>query len=372
MHGEVETASRLPENEVSLVARYAAAALAVVAGLEWLLGRTVSRLAASPTLEGAPRDVIESVGRVGLYLISPTAILALTVLLLLVIQAGAEAIRKRDASRLAVSLFLAIFGLVGLVHTYYPTLLWLNVTINLLAFIAVWWVAVVSVVRKERSTSMCVGVVLVALAYSGWLYYVVQQDLTDVGAPLLGAPLLFLNLGEIAAVCAPAAFFWAIALPHGQWRHPARWVLPTILVLVFSAGNVADAVLNQGFMGVFTIWSLGMNLFLPWPLYAISGGLFVYSVLTCFTGRGRRSREANPGIGLGLLLLVFAGYALQLPFQFVMAVLSTALLSGMVRVPSRRGLRSSSAASKQAEHPPQQPASATPGASGSPLSPPTT
>jgi hypothetical protein len=184
---------------------------------------------------------------------------------------------------------------------------------------------------------------------------------------LLGAPLLFLNLGEIAAVCAPAAFFWAIVLPHGQWRHPARWVLPTILVLVFSAGNVADALLNQGFMGVFAIWSLGMNLFLPWPLYALSGGLFVYSVLTCFTGRGRRSRDANPSTGLGLVLLVFAGYALQLPFQFIMAVLSIALLSGLIRVPSRHVLRHSTVASKQAEPASQQPASATPGTTGSSL-----
>ncbi|MDQ3705248.1 MAG: hypothetical protein M3437_08520 [Chloroflexota bacterium] len=367
MHGQTEPAYRSSENEVSLVARYAAAALAVIAGLEWLLGRTISRLAAAPTLEGTPRDVVESVGRVGLYLISPTAILALSVLLLLVMQTGAEAIRTRDASRLAVTLFLAIFGLVGLVHTFYPTLLWLNVTLNLLTFIALWWVAVACLVARERSTSMRVGVVLVALAYSGWLYYVVQQDLTDVGASLLGAPLLFLNLGEIAAVCAPAAFFWAIALPDGQWRHPVRWVFPAILVLVFSAGNVADALLNQGFMGVFAIWSLGMNLFLPWPLYAISGGLFVYSVLTCFTGRGRRSREANPSTGLGLLLLVFAGYALQLPFQFIMAVLSIALLSRLVRVPSRRALGRSAVVSKQVESGSQQPASATSGPSGSTL-----
>ncbi|MDQ5824973.1 MAG: hypothetical protein M3441_12320 [Chloroflexota bacterium] len=367
MHGQVELSSHAIENEFSLVARYAAAALAVVAGLEWLLGRTISRLAAAPTLEGTPRDIVESVGRVGLYLISPTAILALAVLLLLVIQAGAGAIRTRDASKMAVGLFLAIFGLVGLVHTFYPTLLWLNVTLNLLTFIALWWVAVMCLVAQERSTSMRVGVVLVALAYSGWLYYVVQQDLTDVGAPLLGAPLLFLNLGEIAAVCAPAAFFWAIALPNGQWRHPVRWILPTILVLVFSAGNVADALLNQGFMGVFAIWSLGMNLFLPWPLYAISGGLFVYSVLTCFAGRGRRSREANPSTGLGLLLLVFAGYALQLPFQFIMAVLSITLLSGLVRVPSRLTMRPSSAVSRQVEPGSQQAANSSPGMTGSPL-----
>jgi hypothetical protein len=310
-------------------------------GLEWLLGRTISRMAAAPTLEGTPRQIVEFVGRIGLDLISPTAVLALSVLLLLTVQAGASAVRAREVPRLAVSLFLAVFGLLALAHTFYPTLPWLNVTLNLLTLVALWCVALLCLVERRRSTWMRVGVTLVALAYSGWIYYVLQQDLANRGASLPGAPILFLNLGEVAAVLAPVAFFVAVAVPHGQWRHPLRWALPVLLAALFSAGNIADALLNQGFMGVFTIWSVGLNLFLPWPLYAISGALYVYAMLTCFKGRGRRAREANPGTGLGLLLLTFAGYALQLPFQFTMSVLSIALLSGLVgisRSPARRRL----------------------------------
>jgi hypothetical protein len=289
-------------------------------------------MAAAPTLEGAPRQVVEIVGRIGLYLISPTAVLALAVLLLLVVPTGAAAVSARQAPRLALSLLLAVFGLLALAHTFYPTQLWLNVTLNLLTLVALWCVALLCLVEGKRSAWLRAGVTLIALAYSGWLYYVLQQDLVDRGVSLPGAPILFLNLGEVAAVLVPVALFAAVALPHGQWRHPLRWVLPVLLAAVFSAGNVADALLNQGFMGVFTIWSVGLNLFLPWPLYAISGALYVYAVLTCFKGRGRRAREANPGTGMGLLLLTFAGYALQLPFQFTVAVLSIALLSGMVRI----------------------------------------
>ncbi|HET6313618.1 MAG TPA: hypothetical protein VFH60_07260 [Chloroflexia bacterium] len=320
------------QDELSLLARYAASALALVGGVEWLLGRTISRMAAAPTLEGTPRQIIESVGRVGLELISPTAVLALAVLLLLVVQTGASAIRLRDTAKLGVSLFLAVFGVLALAHTFFPTLLWLNVTLNLLTLVALWCVAVLCLVERKRTVWMRAGVTLVALAYSGWLYYLLQQATVDRGVSLPGAPLLFLNLGEIAAVLVPVAIFLAVAVPYGQWRHPLRWVLPVLLAAIFAVGNVADALLNQGFMGVFTIWSVGLELFLPWPLYAISGALYVYAVLTCFKGRGRRSREANPGTGLGLLLLTFAGYALQLPFQFTMAVLSIALLSGLVHI----------------------------------------
>lgn len=318
--------------EIALVTRYAAAALALVGGLEWLLGRTISRLAAAPTLEGAPRQAIEVLGRTGLYLISPTALLAVAVLLLMTIRAGASAVQARDTSKLAVSLFLAVFGLIALTHTFYPTLLWLNVALNLLALAALWAVALLCLVERALSPALRLGVGLVAFAYSGWLYYVLQQSLVGTDTRLLGAPIFFLNLGEIAVVAAPAAFFAAIALPHRQWRHAVRWLLPAMLALLFSVGNIADGILNQGFMGVFAIWSLGVNLFLPWPLYALSGTLFVYALLTCLSGKGPRAPEANPSTGLGLLLLVFAGYALQLPFQFVMAALSIALLSGLAHL----------------------------------------
>jgi hypothetical protein len=321
------------EDELSILSRYAAAALALVGGVEWLLGRTISRMAAAPTLEGTPRQVVEFVGRMGLYLISPTAMLALAVLLLLVVRAGAASVRARDASRLSVSLFLAVFGVLALAHTFYPTLLWLNVALNVLTLAALWWVALLCLIERKRSAPLRWGVALVALAYTGWISYVLQQGLVGRGVSLLGTSIFFLNLGEIAAVVAPVAFFVALALPRGQWRHPWRWVLPVLLAAIFSVGNVADALLNQGFMGVFTIWSVGLNLFLPWPLYAVAGALYVYAVLTCFKARGPRSPEANAGTGLGLLLLTFAGYALQLPFQFTMSVLSITLLSGLARIP---------------------------------------
>lgn len=318
-------------DELVLLTRYVAVALAVVGGLEWLLGRTLSRLAAAPNLEGFARVAIEFVGRIGLYLISSVALLSLAMLLLLALRSGAVAIRKRDKSVLAASLFLAIYGLLALAHTFYETLPWLNVAFALLTLAAIWSVALLCTAKRARGGFMLASVVLTALAYAGWLYYIVQQDLVSSGNELLvlGSPLLFLNLGEIAAVLAPFAFFTGIALPHGQWKRWKRWILPVVALLVFSGGNIADVALNQGFMGVFTIWSVGLNLFLPWPLYAISGALYLYSILTCFSTDAPRASVANPNTGLGLLLLAYAGYTLQLPFQFVLAVLSVCLLSGL-------------------------------------------
>ncbi len=313
-------------SDVTLLLRYAAMGLMVVGGLEWLLGRTVSRMAAAPTLEGTPRQIIETLGRLGQFLVSPAFLLALLLFIGSMTVAGSRFIRANVRGNLPLAVYLSVFGLVSAAHTFFPTLGWLNIAFNVLALVGAWWVALYSFLRRERSLSIRVGVLLVALGYSGWFYFVLQEALAGMGVPLLGAPVLFLNLGEIAAVAAPFAFFAAIAVPHGQWRHAARWILPVIVAALFSAGNIADAVLNQGFSGVFAIWSLGFNLFLPWPVYTLALLAFLYSVLTCFS-RGLRAAWANPNVGFGLLLLLYAGYTLQVPYQFVLALLSLSLLA---------------------------------------------
>lgn len=324
-----------PNADLRLLLRYAALGVIAVSGLEWLLGRTVSRMAAAPTLEGTPRTIIETLGRIGLLLVSPAVLLALLLFIGSALVAGSRSIQVRDRLGLLLAVNIGVFGLIAAAHTFFPTLGWLNIAFNLLALLGAWGIALYCLSRRERSLSMRIGVVLVALGYSGWFYFVLQELLDGVGVPLFGAPLFFLNLGEMAAVAAPFAFFAAVVVPGGQWRHLRRWIVPVLVATIFSGGNIADAIFNQGFSGVFAIWSLGFNLFLPWPLYALALLAFLYSVLTCFFGAGIRSMEANPSVGLGLLLLLYAGYGLQVPYQFVLALLSLWLLVGLTSPLSR-------------------------------------
>lgn len=329
MEGETPLSDMQHNSDIRLLLRYAAVGLMVVGGLEWLLGRTVSRMAAAPTLEGIPREIIETLGRTGLYLVSPAVLLALVLFVGSSMLTGSRFIQTNNRGGVALTIYLGIFGLIAAAHTFFPTLGWLNIVFNLLALIGAWWTALYCFFRNALTLAMRVGVLLVALGYSGWFYFVLQEALASMGVPLLGAPVFFLNLGEIAAVAAPFAFFAAVALPYGQWRHPMRWVFPVAVAALFSGGNIADAVFNQGFSGVFAIWSLGFNLFLPWPVYTLALLAFLYSVLTCFSRKGVKSAEARPDTGLGLLLLLYAGYALQVPYQFVLALLSLTLLAGL-------------------------------------------
>ena len=335
-------------SERAWLIRYIAWALVPVAGAEWLLGRTVSRLAAAPPLEGTPRAVVEMLGRIGISLLSPAFILALALFFLSLVEAGDRLRRTLRYNRtdLALIYYLFVYGAFLLAHAALSVLVeaavqsWLVVTINLLSFISIWWLAlrfsVRSGARAEQSTHSAgarLGVLLIAVAYTGWLYYVAQQEMPVLAAGAPGAGLIVRDAGELAAVTVPFALFAAVAVPMGQWRVPKRWILPVVLVVLFAAANIADIVADQGFTGVFTSWSVGLTLYLPWPLYAASLALFTYSVLTCFarTPRERRAEWANPDTGVAMLLLLFAGYYLQLTYQHLLAVLSLMLFTEVAR-----------------------------------------
>jgi hypothetical protein len=308
-------------DERALLARYAATALLPIAGVEWLLGRTISRMAAAPTLEGLPRTIVEVLGRTGIFVLSTSFLLAASLVCLSVLSFGARATQERKPLMLALAYFLPLFTAFAIAHSFLETQIWVNVVFNILALVAMWWVALSFVMHREVTVHTRIAVLLVALAWSGWYYYV-------LGTTLEGA-VFMLNLGEMIAVAAVFALFAAIAIPGREWSHIRRWVAPVLLALLFSIGNIADMLADQGFTGVFTTWSVGFNLFLPWPLYAVALALFTYGVLTCFARSVGKSAYANANTGLGLLLIVFAGYNLQLPYQHLLAVLSLMLLTGL-------------------------------------------
>jgi hypothetical protein len=159
--------------------------------------------------------------------------------------------------------------------------------------------------------------------------YVLQQLLDTAGPGTSDIGLASLGAGELLTLAAPFAFFAAIAGHDGRWRNGRRWIAPVILALLFSAGNVADTIFNQGFTGVFTTWSLGLNLIWPWPIYSVALALFAYSVLTALSRDGSDAGYANPNTGVGLILLLFAGFTLQIPYQHLLALLSLLLLTGL-------------------------------------------
>jgi hypothetical protein len=345
----------------SWLARYAAIGLIVVGGLEWVFGRVISRFAAIPPLEGIGRTIVEALGRTGIFLISTAFILAATLFFTTTLRLGERANRKRDAGGLALALYLTLYGVFLAAHAVFTALsvfgddAWLDVTLNILSLVAVWWVALKFILtqdarRKTKDVSALpssivhrpssryaalafkVAVLLIAIAYSAWYYSVLYSWVAGPGATGVGGPVDALQLGEVAAVLVPLAFFVAMAVPGGEWKHPRRWIVPAIALVLFAGGNIADIIANMGFTGVFAIWSVGFTLWMPWPIYALSLAAFIYLLLTCFgKTNGAESPFVSMNRGLGLLLLLFAGYYLQLTYQDLLALLAVLLLTGIAR-----------------------------------------
>jgi hypothetical protein len=319
------------------LARYVAWGLAAAGGAEWLLGRTISRLTAAPPLEGPARTVVETLGWTGIALLSPSFVLGVALFLICLHEASTRArvVGQQRVAGVALVTYLFVYGVFTLAYSLLtilsrrPVETWLVVTFNLLSLIAIWWLAGWFSFRRSGSLAARLAVVLVALAYTGWTYYVVREAMPYLVFGSAGFGLRMRDAGELAAVLTPFALFAAIAVPGGQWRKLSRWWLPVSLAAIFAIGNVVDMLADQGFMGVFASWSLGLTLYLPWPLYATSLALFVYSILVCFSGQDGKAPFANRNVGLGLLLLLYAGYYLQLTYQHMLAILSLMLLTGI-------------------------------------------
>jgi hypothetical protein len=310
--------------------RYAAIALAALGSVEWLLGRTVSRMSASPALEGTPRDIIEGIGQVGIKAFPLAFIAAVILFLLATLDLGERAIRIQAQREVSLAMYLSLFGTLTIAAPFFPTTNWLSTTYNIVSFMALAWVGLYSLTRRRLDRPAKLSILIVLLAYIGWFYYILQQALAARWG-WEGVPVLVLNLGEILALATPFAFFAAVALPGGQWKNVRRWVLPVVAALLFAAGNIADMVVDQGFTGVFTLWSVGFTHFLPWPIYALAFAAFIYSILTCFSQDREKAEFANPNTGLGLLLLLFAGYNLQLTYQHLLALIAMLLFAGIAR-----------------------------------------
>jgi hypothetical protein len=326
-------------SERAWLVRLAAVALIWVGGIEWLFGRVISRMAASPALEGAGRTVIEVIGRSGLFLISTAFLVAITLYLSEVLQFGGSANRRRDTAGLALAIYLALFGVLLAAHAALTAFAglreaaWLDITFNVLSLVALGWAAVRGVRLPSLPAAARAGIGVTALAYATWYYSVLGAELSGgAGASLPGTGGALL-LGEAAALLAPVFFFAATSVPSGRWRRPRSWIVPGLALATFSAGNIADIAVDQGFTGVFTIWSVGFTLYLPWPLYALSLALFLHALGTCFAKSHDRagSLYADPNTGLGLLLLLYAGFYLQLTYQHLLALLAVLLLGRVAR-----------------------------------------
>lgn len=146
----------------------------------------------------------------------------------------------------------------------------------------------------------------------GKLYQIMPALYAAMGWPG-PAPLteFFFNLGELWVVLSSVGLWYA----YGRGAARPTWLVAALPAVAFSAAYLA----NPSMTGILAIWSIGLSLYLPWLLYALSLWLAGVTVVV--------SMRQKSLAGWAILLLAAGGYAPQLSTQIFLSLIAVWLLA---------------------------------------------
>ena len=216
------------------------------------------------------------------------------------------------AGPLAAAMPLAILALVslsgyGLIR---PLSGWAWVANHLLALLLVSMVVAQRWIGTRRKGRLAMLVAAAAIIL-GILYQLLPAARLGLGLaePSPVAIWLF-GLGELLFALTPVAVWWEYGRSAPGWVYVAA----AGPALVFAAMRLA----NPSLAGILAIWSAGMTLYLPWPLYCLS--LWLGSVATI-----AMLKEGRPA-AWAILLFASAGFAPQLSTQLFLGLIALWIL----------------------------------------------
>ncbi len=287
--------------------------LTAAAACDWLIGRTLLRTAIHMP-KSAPVLFIYR----GLTIVSQLALTASGLLVLVAL--GWIAWRSRASFKGGFSLSLLSLIVLSLVFLVIAPLGWAGLGYRLLALAAIGMIGW-QVVQRSADRSRIVAWALPAAALGAAQLHQAGAALTTAlwlpGSPAYASP--FLVLGEGFVIASGFALWWA----YGREARPLWvWLAAGLPALAFSAAYLLQPTLT----GIMTIWSIGLTLYLPWPLYAISLWLAGFAAIHSIR-RGER-------VGWAILLLAAGGFAPQLSTHNFLGLVALWLLVPGVKEPA--------------------------------------
>jgi hypothetical protein len=277
--------------------------LLVIAALgDWLIARTLTRVFIFMPKAGWLLAFYQGLNRLAQTLTALTAWLAWIALFGLIFVCWQR--RERVAAVL-----LGGFALWHLLVMIRPPGSWLLLG-QALGLVIVLTLAVRSVRLPDSKARW--AALLPAAALAAAALYPIGPTL----AALRGQPeppgwsMVGFHAGEILVVAGAGALWWAYG------RKAARRY--RVIAAVPALGFVVAFLAAPAMMAVLAMWSTGLTLFLPWPLYALALWLIGVTALT--------SRRRRPWLSAAVLLLAAAGYAPQLGTQWFLALVALFLL----------------------------------------------
>ena len=285
--------------------------LVTIALFDWLVTRTITRSAIFMPKLPALLLLYQVLGGVGQWALSLVSLLGLVLL-------GSIAWwewRQRHALWLAAALGEQVgFSLLFL---FVPPVGWPALVNHLLYLAVILLLLWRAVLRQAAEPAFVMGrllpLLLPALAImAGRLHQAIPVLYATQhwsGPPPLSTVLF--TVGELLVALTPIGLWWRYGR-GAPWRH---WLLAGLSVLLFTGMYLATPTMT----GILTVWSTGITLYLPWPLYGISLWLAGVTFLMV--------RKTEEQIGWAILLLAAGGFTPQLSAQANLALLALWLLS---------------------------------------------
>jgi hypothetical protein len=276
--------------------------LAVAALTDWLIARTLTRTAIHMPKPPFMIAAYQGANLIGQLAVTLTALLGLLAL-------GWIAWHEWRARR-AVLLPLALSGLAALSLAFLvitPSS-WLAMSSHALSLTAVILLMGRMLTRELRASALFpAAAVLISIVYQfgPTLYEALQWP----GPPPF-SDMLF-NLGELLVVISAIALWKA----HGHGASGRDWLAASVPMAIFIIAYLASPAMT----GIMAVWSIGLTLYLPWPLYALSLWLAGVTVIVAF--------RRNDAAGLAIVLLAAGGYAPQLSTGLFLGLIALWLLT---------------------------------------------
>lgn len=280
--------------------------LTVAALADWLITRTLTRTAIFMPKPPPIIALYQALTLFGQLAFTLVGLLSLTTAIWITWRLWQK---QRLPGLPLVLLILIALSLVGLFVALTGWMVVLQVTLRMIMVLIIGW----DVRLDPRGR---VGWIVPALAiWFGELHQWLPAWYTALHWP--GPPPLteqLFNLGELFVVLTPGALWWAAGYPRQATFARRNW-----WAVVPALAFVAAHAINPAVTGIITIWSTGLTLYLPWPLYAL--GLWLAGVLVS------ESVSRNRPAGWAILLLAAGGYTPQLSTQVLISLTALWLLA---------------------------------------------
>jgi hypothetical protein len=277
---------------------------------DWLIMRTVTRSAIFMPKTPAMITAYEVLNLIGQFAATLSSLLVLGALAWIAWRSLQTGVRF-----IASCVWLALIVCSVLV-LFVPPVGWLLVGYDVVLLIAVG--IVLERIAGDSARKRIAGALPALALLLGGIYQLVPA-LYDVMAwpgPPRFTNALF-SLGELLVVLSPAGWWWV----YGRGASLKTWAVAGIPALLFTGMMLG----SPSMTGTIAIWSIGLTLYLPWPVYTVSLWLATVTVIVAL--------PRDDPAGYVILLLAAAGYTPQLSTLLLLGPVALWLLTAPAAEP---------------------------------------